>query len=113
VESRRYMPILTDDQKRFLVEEDPTDRVKLQCDNPAHHDAFDIMAINIVTALDSYRVTGEQFAAILMDLMGSFGQIARSHPDGISDLEFRALISQCVHVAALAYRQHREVTGDA
>jgi len=104
------VPILTDEQRAFLIALDPTD---LQPDGQAERDQFEFYAINVVTALDTYGVTGEQFASIVVDLMAGWSMLVTANPNGVSATEMRQAVARCVATAALAYRHHRDTHPDA
>jgi hypothetical protein len=104
---------LSNEQRAFLVALDPTEQARAEAETEAQRDQFEFFAINVASALDTYDVTGEQFAAILLGLMGSWSKLAVTRPDGLTQLELIQTIGQCTRVAALAYRHHRDVTPDA
>lgn len=106
------MPILNEDQKRFLIACDVTDQVHGTCDHETCHDKFHTTAIEVATALETYQVTGEQFASIIMDMVNQVGQLAGRRPDLAGPSGLSQFIRQATALAALAYRQYRDSNPD-
>jgi len=102
------MPVLTEEQKRFLEAVDITDRVHAGCSHQECHDHLHVAEIEVATALATYGISGEQMACVVMDMASQAMKLAEQRPDLARPSGLVQFIRQSAVIAALAYRQHRD-----
>lgn len=105
--------VLNADQVAFLEAADVTDMVSKICDHEHCHDHFAHFGIEVVTALAQYDIRGDQFAAIVMDMISSLRRVLLADPELIQHQGLTVFVHNAVAMAALAYRNYKENNGSA
>lgn len=105
--------VLNADQVAFLEAADVTDRVHQVCDHEHCHDHFAHFGIEVVTALSQYGVRGDQFAAIVMDMISSLRKVMMADPELVMHPNLTSFVHNSVAMAALSFRNYKENNGSA
>jgi len=103
---------LTGDQIAFLDMVDPTDHVQEVCDHRTCHDAFEMRAIEVATALSAYGVSGDSFAAIVLDMTNNLARLHHGNPVASSAIGLDHFIKYACGMAGIAWRQYRDENPD-
>lgn len=76
-------------------------------------DSYQLVNIEVATALSTYGVRGDQFAAIVMDLMAALTNGAQALPFYRMDPLVSRYVQMSMRIAAVAHRQFEESNPDA
>lgn len=101
------MSVVNRKQHDFLVNK-YGDGFVARCGHEECADSMEMVGITLASSLADYDVRGDQFAAIVMDLIGSLQRICNQNPVLAGLLGMDKAIHVATRMCALAYHRHLE-----
>jgi hypothetical protein len=103
------MSVLSEEQEVFLRQVDATNLAASACGDEYRRDLDAVIGIEVATCLSTYHIGGDQFAAVVMDLMASLSRTVVLKDPVLADRAgVNWFISGATALCALAFRQYEE-----
>jgi hypothetical protein len=101
------MSVLKPEQQEYLIGI-YGDGLTATCGHQDCQDVMEMAGMTLATALDTYRVGGDQFAAITMDLLCAVQKIGERVPGMADVMGLTSAVHAGILIAAVAYRRYRD-----